>query len=250
MLKTEKFNNVTPYERGKIEEKYKSSIGRYNALKKRDEQVSKTLTHADIEEAEINIEYSREKNPRGRMNVRYTDGREETITAHVTGYGYDLLTELVRELLNKCKGAVAMAYRATIENFERIDEIEVRQFQKEPIFEKTKYEFQEYLERTLSYMGLNHKWEKGREKEWWDTITIKRIKQNTYKEFLEQEAEKIIGAETFEIKKKLGYWWVLESQNIPTDGSKAEYRFKRAGRGSMTVYTENGIVMSTETSIS
>ena len=67
---------------------------------------------------------------------------------------------------------------------------------------------------------------------------------NNKQDLANNTASRLIGLEISEAAKMLGYWWVLENQNIGSSGS--QYNFTRAGAGKVTLYTnEKNIVVKT-----
>lgn len=65
------------------------------------------------------------------------------------------------------------------------------------------------------------------------------VKEKYGREPITQE---FIGLPISEARQKLGYWYVLDSQNVPVGSRKATYTFKRAGYPTVVLYTLNGKV--------
>lgn len=56
--------------------------------------------------------------------------------------------------------------------------------------------------------------------------------------------EDFIGINISQAREKLGYWWILQSQN--TSSEESDYTFYRAGKGTLILYTKNNIVYKIE----
>jgi len=70
---------------------------------------------------------------------------------------------------------------------------------------------------------------------------------SNHQDLTNNTASQLIGLEISVVREKLGYWWILESQDVKSSGSR--YTFTRAGVGKLTLYTnEKNIVIQTPAS--
>jgi len=71
---------------------------------------------------------------------------------------------------------------------------------------------------------------------------------NNNQNLINEPTSYLVGLEISEARKFLGYWWVLENQNVRSSGS--QYTFSRAGVGKITLYTnEKNIVIQPSNNI-